>query len=683
MAYTSFFGSSSGGSTATAAPKSGGGYQSFFGSTVAKTGSIAANQAAQPKVQPQKVAPVPKSQSLFSKVVSSGKSLAKAATTGEQVAAKGIARVLPGGMNDINNQAQEAKQANDAIAQTIADKKAGKINQTQATKLINNQAGNSAAAEQSQTKTIKAMPTTGQLAAGFGSTAADILTASTLGVAKAATTAGKIAEKGVQFAGNATAGGLNAAAGGGTKKQIVQNATAGALLPEVLHYGAKGVSKGVTTALDKSGITDTKALINNMRNASILDKVKNGTPPDTSIKSATNSLLDKVKPPDTAVIPEPKVPVNSIPDTVLAESHAKQAAIADASPAPPPVKQLPATVELTPKEKLAQTTEAAKVGTLSKNNTPTALLPSQTEHMPEIGGYTHSSDVVNDYAKMLKETDKTEPVKGQTPNYEAQAKKALADNTAPHDLGNVYKQLQDRETLPNTESASVKTAVPENAAVVSEQKANTEPKVSNRKQTEYKPNKPEPTYVPMKETPKTSLLDKDVKTSKLASRVEAIGIKKGLTEALGDKPEYAKVNMKTQADAATNLLKSDPDKLVRIAMGHEKPPEGLLPESAWVAAVHYATKTKDGELLRKLGTESSLVSEATGMGQRIRALGELNPHNPAKAIKDITEARKVAFERKNKVTAAKAVTKEVQAIRAAKPRITKETFSSFVESLKC
>lgn len=314
MAYQSFFSPGGGSTTATAAPK-GGGYQSFFGFNTPKTGSIAANQAAQPKVQPQKVAPIPKSTSLFSKVVSGAKSLANAATTSEQTVAKGVARVLPGGMNDINQEANQATQANQVVAQTIADKKAGKINQTQATKLINNQAGNSQTAQQTQAKTIKALPTTGQVAAGFAGTAADILTAGNAdkikGGAKIGLTSGKkvlsifgeskkakVAEGVVQAAGNATAGGLNSASGGGSKKDIINNAKAGAVFPEVLHYGGKAVVKGTGAVLDKSGIPATRDLIKNVKTSSLLDKVRSSTP----------------EPP-----PVTKIPVNSIPETELAK----------------------------------------------------------------------------------------------------------------------------------------------------------------------------------------------------------------------------------------------------------------------------------------------------------------------------------------------------------------------------
>lgn len=205
-------------------------------------------------------------------------------------------------------------------------------------------------------------------------------------------------------------------------------------------------------------------------------------------------------------------------------------------------------------------------------------------------------------------------------------------------------------------------------------------KVSARKQTEYKPNKAEPTSVPI-EQPKIE--QPEIKTSKLANRVEAIAIKKDLASSFADKPEYAKVNMSKQAEAAANLLKENPEQLQRIAMGQERPPEGLLPESAWVAAIHNAQKTDNAQALLDLGTRSHLVSEASGMGQRIRALGELDNGSPAKHIKDIADVGNKAFEKKTGQSFDKAVK---QALSAAKKEIVPvkaKDWNSLIEALKC
>lgn len=198
--------------------------------------------------------------------------------------------------------------------------------------------------------------------------------------------------------------------------------------------------------------------------------------------------------------------------------------------------------------------------------------------------------------------------------------------------------------------------------------------------------------IPQAERPVTStpiepkaneLTTPEIKTSKLASRVETMAIKKNLASSFADKPEYAKVNMQKQAETATNLLKTDPERLQRIAMGHERPPEGLLPESAWVTAAHNAKKTGNAQALLDLGTKSHLVSEATGMGQRIRALGELDNDSPAVHIKQIADIGNKKFEKKTGQTFSKTITEGVKDVKKEIPAVKARDWASFVEALKC
>jgi hypothetical protein len=216
--------------------------------------------------------------------------------------------------------------------------------------------------------------------------------------------------------------------------------------------------------------------------------------------------------------------------------------------------------------------------------------------------------------------------------------------------------------------------------IVQQPEAEVVPKVSARKQTEYKPDKSEPVSVPI-EQPKVK--QPEIKQSKLASSTEQKAIDKKLTRGFEGKPEYAKVNTKDQANAASELLKSDPEKSTRIALGQELPPEHLLPESVYIAVENKALKDGNVDMLRKLATEGSLSSEATGMGQRIRMLGERDPDSAVTAMRKLVEARTKAIEKRTGKTVNKAVSDEIKQIRAAKPKVTKETWGSFVDSLKC
>src|SRR3990167_191035 len=140
----------------------------------------------------------------------------------------------------------------------------------------------------------------------------------------------------------------------------------------------------------------------------------------------------------------------------------------------------------------------------------------------------------------------------------------------------------------------------------------------------------------------------EIKTRGLSRGVEAKAIENKLTQDFGDLPQYKGVNMKEQANKAIELLAKDSEKAKRIAMGEEAPPEGLLPESVFVAVEEWAIKNQDVNTLRDLATMSKLSEEATTMGQRIRTLGERDSESPVQAMTDIIKARKEAVSQKIK-----------------------------------
>jgi hypothetical protein len=178
----------------------------------------------------------------------------------------------------------------------------------------------------------------------------------------------------------------------------------------------------------------------------------------------------------------------------------------------------------------------------------------------------------------------------------------------------------------------------------------------------------------------------EVQKSKLASSVEEQAVEKKLIDTFGDTPEYNKVNMKEQADLATKLLNDDPERARRIAMGEELPPSNILPESIFTALENKALKLDDVETLRDLATKSTLSSEATAMGQRIRALAERHPDSPIAKIAEVQKERVKAVEKKLKgKTIKKAKAEEVEKIKKeikkAAPK--KETWDEFVSSITC
>lgn len=174
--------------------------------------------------------------------------------------------------------------------------------------------------------------------------------------------------------------------------------------------------------------------------------------------------------------------------------------------------------------------------------------------------------------------------------------------------------------------------------------------------------------------------------SRLAANVEANAIEKKLTNSLGDLPEYNRVNLKEQAQHAADLISDDPARALRIALGKEVPPNHILPEAVFTAVEDRAVKSGDVLTLRRLAQESTLSTEATAMGQRIRALGERDQDSPVKIIQDIQKARTELVQKKlgKPVKAAKAAeVKEIKDSIRETAKASRQTWEEFTHSLTC
>lgn len=172
------------------------------------------------------------------------------------------------------------------------------------------------------------------------------------------------------------------------------------------------------------------------------------------------------------------------------------------------------------------------------------------------------------------------------------------------------------------------------------------------------------------------------KPSKLAQGVEEKAIANKLTAGFEGKPEYETVTVPEQAKMAADLIRKDPAKAVRIAMGAEHPEGGLLPESVFVAVENHATANKDVNLLRELATTSSLSSQATAMGQRISMLAARDPNSAVAAIQKISKAREEAAA-KRYGPKAKAATKAQIRVEIKAANSNPKTWKAFIEQITC
>jgi hypothetical protein len=154
-----------------------------------------------------------------------------------------------------------------------------------------------------------------------------------------------------------------------------------------------------------------------------------------------------------------------------------------------------------------------------------------------------------------------------------------------------------------------------------------------------------------------------------------------LKQQYGELAQYQKISLKDQAERAEKLI-NDPELLNKIISGEESLPSGLRATSVVAAIRHDPKLSQDVNILMRLA-KSDLASEASYSAQELRIARENAKGDPVEAIRSISKARTKAYEKRSGKTADKAVSDEVKAIRAAKPKVTKETFASFVESLKC
>lgn len=172
------------------------------------------------------------------------------------------------------------------------------------------------------------------------------------------------------------------------------------------------------------------------------------------------------------------------------------------------------------------------------------------------------------------------------------------------------------------------------------------------------------------------------KVSSLGVGVEQKAVERQLTEGFSDLPEFKQLNIKDQAKKAVELLAKDEEKAIKIALGQVNPPKGLVPESVYIAVENKALEEGRVDLLKQLAT-SSLVSEDTAMGQRIRVLAERNPDSPVTQMKNLISARKTAIEEKYNQPVEKLVKQTVEKIKKNIVKPTKGDWEAFIKEIEC
>jgi hypothetical protein len=189
--------------------------------------------------------------------------------------------------------------------------------------------------------------------------------------------------------------------------------------------------------------------------------------------------------------------------------------------------------------------------------------------------------------------------------------------------------------------------------------------------------------IPLVTDPKTG---GETKTRGLAEGVAEKAVAEGLVKKMEGLPQYETVNLKESAQAAADLVKADPARAKRIAMGEELAPAGVIPELVFDAVERKALLERDVNTINDLGTKSGLLEEATTMGQRLSALQMRDEVSPTKAVKEISRERTKTVKEKLKTkTVEKAKKEEVAKIEKEVKKNTpnEKEWGDFLDTIKC
>ncbi len=205
---------------------------------------------------------------------------------------------------------------------------------------------------------------------------------------------------------------------------------------------------------------------------------------------------------------------------------------------------------------------------------------------------------------------------------------------------------------------------------------------------ETTPTEKEPSEAVPKTTRTTQTLKPIEGTGELKTRggalsIEASAIEKGLTDNLGDLPEYKAVNFKEMAPKIADTFEKDPEGARSIAMGEKAAPKGTTPEMFAVTLEKEATLNGDVNTLRELAN-SKLTTAGTTMGQRIASYAQRDETSPVAKIQEVQTAREEALKAKGidkTREVAKSVKEGITEVRKA--ATSRPTWEQFISDLTC
>ena len=265
-------------------------------------------------------------------------------------------------------------------------------------------------------------------------------------------------------------------------------------------------------------------------------------------------------------------------------------------------------------------------------------------------------------ASSVSKAEKTTGGLQQSPLAQAVTRARSQPITRPSALDNV-ELPEDTATVPKTAETGA-----------------TKPTESTTAPTTAKPVQPVTKPAPLT-TPGEKVSGSSIRTQ--AKAVEA-GMKsdEDITGAT-----YKTVSHKAEAQKAVQLLQDDPDKAKDIAMGRAEGDNASHEAAVYHAvandALTKAKETGDFSTVRELANSPrhTAVSEAA---QKLGAEGyNVNPHDPVSIMGDIAKSREKALSKSGSNTVDKELAKVTSDVKANTPRVTRQSWSDFVDSIKC
>lgn len=113
------------------------------------------------------------------------------------------------------------------------------------------------------------------------------------------------------------------------------------------------------------------------------------------------------------------------------------------------------------------------------------------------------------------------------------------------------------------------------------------------------------------------------KTRGLAQRIA-----NEVEDTFGELPQYQVVSRDIALNQVQQIIQQDYQKAVKMALGEEPVPPGILPGWMWTAVKNHALLNKDYDTLNKFKSPNAMATFATILGQNVQAFADANPVDP-------------------------------------------------------